>query len=38
MRFVLRYLTSTLVGQQDVEDVCNQVRVRMCESEEVVVE
>jgi hypothetical protein len=26
MRFVLRYLHSTVVEQQDVEDICNQVR------------
>jgi hypothetical protein len=25
MRFVMRYLHSTLVEQQDVEDICNQV-------------
>jgi hypothetical protein len=25
MRFVLRYLHSTVVEQQDVEDICNQV-------------
>lgn len=25
MRFVNRYLSSTIVEQQDVEDICNQV-------------
>lgn len=32
MRFLLRYLASTLVGQQDLEDICNQVCVCVCGS------
>lgn len=35
MRFVMRYLHSTLVEQQDVEDICQQVRSQRHASHEV---